>query len=77
MGERLTERQRALLQDFVTEKALGVNDWLACSNDEYRTAKSLERRGLLELYGAEPGVWFDAKLTPAGLSALQEREGEG
>lgn len=69
MGEgKLTAKQRALLTDVSTVSHICGEQ----TEHSYRTAASLERRGLITTDRC--GEWFDCVITEAGRSALSEGE---
>lgn len=80
MGEvKLTRSQRILLAELGSEPNMTAE----CAAElEWRSAKVLAEKGLIEVIGGAPerqaaGYWFDAKITAAGLSTLQVQELQG
>lgn len=74
MAEKLTKAQRALLEALAEEPEMTAE----CAAElEWRSARALDARGLVRITSDAPekiavGHWFEAIITPAGLSALKD-----
>lgn len=68
MREKLTIRQQELLV-LAAEPAFRIQGFSICGPREYRTAKSLERKGFTSI-----SVTHRMRLTPAGRAALGEEQ---
>lgn len=75
MSGKLTKAQREFGYSLY-ERPDDFDGWYACEGHEWRTATSLADRGLVEIYrrGNERPRHFDARLTPAGVAALQNAQ---
>jgi hypothetical protein len=71
VAEKLTKAQRAMLE-LAAEPAFRICGLSLYGGREFRTAKSLERRGF-----ASVSVTDKAFITPAGCTALQEQNNGG
>lgn len=65
---KLTEAQRGLLQ-MIADPVFRLDGLAVCGAREYRTARSLDRRGLARL-----SVRDHLKITDAGRQALKDQE---
>lgn len=81
---RLTKLQTQFLQDIVTEAESyaadsGINPFVEVKPHELRTARSLERRGLLVLNGDYEAKLSDAalKLYPSVADLVRSASGHG
>jgi len=64
---KLTSSQKAFLESLRERRLDGQWAWCECFKDEWRTAKSLERRGLVEIMPGDVAEadFFEARLIEA------------
>lgn len=68
---KLTSSQKAFLESLRERRLDGQWAWCECFKDEWRTAKSLERRGLVEIM---PGDVAEADFFEARLIESHRRQ---